>query len=139
MERTTTSRALVLAGFGLIVTAAAGGAGPLPPSVQFLPGPVNGLLVGNKVLVYGDARGRVNSVPYVLFTEARRDVVWAGAALAARGAKVVAPELERALLENPGAFWADYEIQRFHDYSQVNTKVPREPMHVWRAVHGGEA
>jgi glyoxylase-like metal-dependent hydrolase (beta-lactamase superfamily II) len=126
-------------GLGLIVTAAAVGAGPLPSGVRFLPGPVNGLLVGHTVLVYGDTGGRVKPVPYVLFTEARRDVVWAGASLAAGGAKVVVPELERALFENPGAFWAEYETQRFHDYSQVNTKVPREPMPVWRTVHGGEA
>src|ERR1700722_5026390 len=86
-----------LLGLGLILTAAAAGAGPLPSGVRFLPGPVNGLLVGHKVLVYGDAGGRVKAVPYVLFTEARRDVVWAGAFLAARGAKVVVPELERAL------------------------------------------
>src|ERR1700735_2730833 len=125
-------------GLLLIVTAVGGGAGPLPSGVQFLPGPVNGLLVGRKVLVYGDADSSVNSVPYLLFTEARRDVVWAGASLAARGAKVVVPELERTLFENPGAFWAKYETQRFHDYSQINTKVPREPMQVWRAGHGGE-
>jgi len=77
------------------------------------------------VLVYGDARDRVKTVPYVLFTEARRDVVWAGAPLVARVAAGVVPETERALFEDPSAFWAAYENQRFHDYSQVNTKVLR--------------
>jgi glyoxylase-like metal-dependent hydrolase (beta-lactamase superfamily II) len=107
-------------------------------NVRFLPGPVNGLLVGDKVLVYGDAGERVKAVPYVLFTQARRDVVWAGAPLVARGAAAIVPERERALFEDPGAFWAGYETQRFHDYSQVNTKVLREPVRVSRAVHGGE-
>jgi glyoxylase-like metal-dependent hydrolase (beta-lactamase superfamily II) len=139
MKRRTTNLALALAALGLLVTAAAAGAGPLPAGVRFLPGPVNGLLVGEKVLVYGDASGGVKPVAYVLFTEARRDVVWAGAPLVARGAKAIVPQLERALFENPGAFWAEYETQRFHDYSEVNTKVPREPIQVWRAVHGGEA
>jgi glyoxylase-like metal-dependent hydrolase (beta-lactamase superfamily II) len=121
----------------LIVAAAAGGE-PLPSGVRFLPGAVNGLLVQGEVLVYGDAGGDLKAVPYVLFTEARRDVVWAGVPLVARGAAAVVPERERALFENPGAFWADYETQRFHDYSEVNTKVPREPLVVSRAVHGGE-
>lgn len=99
---------------------------------------MNGLLVENKVLVYGDASRGLKRAAYVLFPEARRDVVWAGAWLAASGAKAVVPELERAQFENPGAFWAQYETKRFHDYTEVNTKVPREPMQVWRAVHGGE-
>lgn len=122
----------------LIVTSIAARAGQLPSGVQFLPGPVNGLLVGGKVLVYGAAGDRVKAVPYVLFTEARRDVVWAGASLVSRGSAAVVPERERALFEDPGASWAAYETQRYHDYSQVNTKVLREPMRVSRAVHGGE-
>ncbi len=123
---------------GLIVTAIAARAAQLPSGVQFLPGPVNGLLVGGKVLVYGDAGDRVKSVAYVLFTEARRDVVWAGAPLVSRGAAAVVPERERALFEDPGTFWAAYETQRFHDYSQVNTKVLRGPMRVARVVRGGD-
>jgi glyoxylase-like metal-dependent hydrolase (beta-lactamase superfamily II) len=121
----------------LIVTGAAGAA-TLPAGVQFLPGPVNGLLVNGKVLVYGDPSAGAKGVRYVLFTEARRDVVWAGAPAVAGGAAAIVPERERSLFENPGAFWAAYETARFHDYSQVNTKVLREPVPVSRAVHGGE-
>ena len=121
-----------------LMVAAAAGAGPLPSGVQFVPGPVNSLLVQGKVLVYGDAGGGLKAVPYVLFTEARRDLVWAGVPLVARGAAAIVPERERALFEDPGAFWAAYETQRFHDYSQVNTKVLRKPMVVSRAVRGGE-
>src|SRR5262245_46758665 len=65
---------------GCIITVAAGAAS-LPSTVRFLPGSVNGLLVNDKVLVYGDAGVRVKAVPYVLFTEARRDIVWAGVPL----------------------------------------------------------
>ena len=123
---------------GLILTSIAARAAQLPSSVQFLPGPVNGLLIEGKVLVYGDATDRVKAVPFLLFTQARRDVVWAGTPLAARGAAAIVPERERDLFENPTAFWAAYEAQRFHDYSQINTKVLREPVRVSRAVHGGE-
>jgi len=113
-------------------------AATLPAGVRFLPGPVNGLLIGDQALVYGDPDARVKSVSYVLFTEARRDVAWAGVPLVARGAAAIVPERERSLFEDPAAFWAAYETKRFHDYSQVNTKVLREPIHVSRAVHGGE-
>jgi glyoxylase-like metal-dependent hydrolase (beta-lactamase superfamily II) len=46
-------------------------------------------------------------------------------------------DVKPELFESPGAFWAEYETQRFHDYSEVNTKVFREPLEVSRAVHGG--
>lgn len=110
----------------------------LPNGVRFLPGAVNGLLVDGKVVVYGDAGGRLKNVRTVLFTEARRDVAWAGAQMVAAGAEGIVPERERALFENTATFWADYETKRFHDYSQVNTKVLRTPVRVTRAVHGGE-
>src|SRR5215831_2964095 len=113
-------------------------AGPLSSGIQFLPGPVNGVVVDGKVVIHGDPTGNIRAAPYVLFTEARRDVVWVGAPLVARGAAAVVPEGESALFENPAAFWADYETRRFHDYSQTNTKVFREPMRVSRTVHEGE-
>lgn len=118
--------------------AAAAHPASLPPAARFLPGPINGLLVNGKVLVYGDATGREKTARYVLFTEARRDVVWAGAPFVKRGAAAIVPERERTLFENPAAFWSAYETKRFHDYTQVNTKVLRAPIPVSRAVHGGE-
>jgi glyoxylase-like metal-dependent hydrolase (beta-lactamase superfamily II) len=122
----------------LMIVAGAAGAAALPAGVQFLPGPVNGLLVNGKVLVYGDSGANVKGVRYVLFTEARRDVAWAGVRATGAGAAAIVPERERSLFENPGAFWTDYETARFHDYSQVNTKVLRARVPVSRAVHGGE-
>jgi glyoxylase-like metal-dependent hydrolase (beta-lactamase superfamily II) len=115
-----------------------GFAAALPAGARFLPGPVNGLLVGDQALIYGDASAQVKSVPFVLFTDARRDVVWAGVSLVERGAAAIVPERERSLFEDPGAFWRAYETKRFHDYSQVNTRVLRNPIRVSRAVHGGE-
>jgi glyoxylase-like metal-dependent hydrolase (beta-lactamase superfamily II) len=111
---------------------------PLPSGARFLEGPVNGLLLADRVLVYGDAGARLKSVSHVLFTHARRDVVWAGARLVKGGAMSIVPERERALFDDPAAFWAAYETQRFHDYSQVNTKVLRQPLPVSRTVRGGD-
>jgi glyoxylase-like metal-dependent hydrolase (beta-lactamase superfamily II) len=121
-----------------LLAAASVQAAALPASVRFLPGPVNGMLIGDKVLVYGDPTSRVKNVSHVLFTHARRDVVWAGAPLVRGGAAAIVPHNERALFENPASFWEAYEKQRFHDYSQVNTKVLREPMRATRAVRAGE-
>src|SRR5689334_24491738 len=123
--------------FLLMMTVLAKGAS-LPAGVRFLPGPVNGLLIGDQALVYGDAGAHLKSVAYVLFTEARRDVVWAGVPLVTHGAAAIVPERERSLFENPGSFWEAYETKRFHDYSQVNTKVLREPVKASRFVRGGE-
>lgn len=87
----------------LFALAAALNAGSLPDGVRFLPGPVNGLLITDKVLVYGNAAAGADRVSRILFTEARRDVVWAGARFAA-SAQSIAPAAERDLFENPGAF-----------------------------------
>lgn len=122
----------------LLVTASAVYGSPLPSHVRFLPGPVNGLLISGKILVYGGSGSGVAGVSHVLFTHARRDVVWRGAPLVARGAAAVVPERERALFDKPAAFWEEYETKRFHDYSQVSTKVLREPVRVGRTVRGGD-
>jgi glyoxylase-like metal-dependent hydrolase (beta-lactamase superfamily II) len=122
----------------LLLSALAASAASLPDGVRFLPGPVNGLLIDGKVLVYGDPGGRGRGATDLLFTHARRDVVWAGAAAVAAGAKAVVPAAERDLFDKPGAFWEAYETKRFHDYSQVNTKVLRNPLAGSRAVRGGD-
>jgi glyoxylase-like metal-dependent hydrolase (beta-lactamase superfamily II) len=126
-----------LASYLLFVCSLAAAAG-LPVAVRFLPGAINGLLIKPDILIYGDSSLQVKSPQYVLFTHARRDVVWAGAPFVSAGAKAIVPERERALFANPGAFWSDYQTTRFHDYSQVNTKVLTEPLAVSKSVHGGE-
>lgn len=122
----------------LIIAVFAACGAPLPPQVRFLPGAVNGLLISGKVLVYGGSEAGAAPVSHVLFTHARRDVVAPAAPLVARGAAAVAPERERALFETPAAFWEEYETKRFHDYSQVSTKILRQPIRVERAVRGGD-
>lgn len=127
-----------LCGFAFVAVATAQAAS-LPSGVRLLPGPVNGLLVNESVVVYGDPTARVTKASHVLFTHARRDVVWAGEALAGKGAAVVVPQRERQLFEHPDAFWQSYETKRFHDYTQVNTKVLRKALKVSQAVQGGDA
>lgn len=122
----------------LLLFSSASIAASLPSSVRFLPGDINGLLIKPDILVYGDSASRIKSAQYVLFTHARRDVVWAGARFVAAGAKAIVPERERDLFANPVSFWSAYETDRFHDYSQVNTKVLTEPLAVSKTVHGGE-
>lgn len=122
----------------LLASAALAPAGSLPTAARFLPGPVNGLLVNGKVLVYGDSGSRVKKASYVLFTHSRRDVVWAGVPLVTAGAAAVVPQRERELFANPKSFWEAYETGRFHDYSQVSTKVLRDPLPVARSVSGGD-
>jgi glyoxylase-like metal-dependent hydrolase (beta-lactamase superfamily II) len=122
----------------LVAVAAVGQAAQLPPEVRFIPGPVNGLLLRGKVLVYGDPRGRLKNISHLLFTHARRDVVWAGVPLVAAGAAAIVPERERERFDRADEFWAKYEKARFHDYTQVNTKVLREPLPAARGVREGD-
>jgi len=67
------------------------GAQPAETVVAGVPvvlGPVNGVLIernGQTLSIYGDPRPSPGHASLVLFTHHRRDVVWAGRALAARG------------------------------------------------------
>src|SRR4051794_31434577 len=97
--RSNSENAMRLVAIALVV-ATAGHASSLPSELRFLPGPVNGLLVAGKVLVYGDPGSQTKAVPYVLFTHARRDIVWAGAPVVRGGARSVVPARERTLFEN---------------------------------------
>ena len=88
--------------------------------VSVVHGPVNGVMVernGQLLAIYGDPRPSPVHASMVLFTHHRRDVTWAGRALAAQGAQSVAPASEEALFRGVGAFWERYRTARFHDYS----------------------
>lgn len=113
----------------------------LTPSVQVIPGPVNGVLVtrgGRRLAVYGDPRPVPAAVDQVLLTHFRRDVCWAAVEPGRRGARIVAPSREASLIDSPEAFWKDFEKVRFHDYAMVNTKVLAAGLPVGRRVAGGE-
>jgi len=111
------------------------------PSLQVIPGPVNGVLLSRgsrRLAIYGDPRDLPAGADEVLLTHFRRDVVWAARALQRRGASVTAPATEAALIDAPEAFWRSFSDARFHDYAMLNTKVLAQPLPVTRAVRGGD-
>ncbi len=114
----------------------------IAPSVRFLPGPVNGLLIkegGKTLAVYGDPSGGRTSADLVLFTHFRRDLVWAGRILVERGAAAAAPEAEERFFSATAEIWREmYDTRRFHDYECQATKIPAAPMQVNRKVRDGD-
>jgi glyoxylase-like metal-dependent hydrolase (beta-lactamase superfamily II) len=110
--------------------------------VSFVRGAVNGVLIqqgGQTLAIYGDPRPQPAAVSTVLFTHHRRDVVWAGRALVAHGAKAVAPEAEKDLFAGAADFWQRYKTARFHDYANQSSRILAEPLALTRTVRGGDA
>lgn len=104
--------------------------------MSFDRGPLNNVVVerdGKRLAVYGGA-----DCEQVLITHHRRDVVWKARKALAGGAKAVAPEAERDLLEKPGEFWDAFTQNRFHDYAQQSTKILAQPLAVSRWVKEGD-
>lgn len=89
---------------------------------------------GAVLAIGGDPRPDPPSVERVLFTHHRRDVVWAGAILAQRGAALTIPETERRYFADTAAFWEFFSRNRWHDYVQPSTKVSVEPWPVTDTV-----
>ncbi len=121
--------------------AAAQDAACLSASVRLLPGSVNGVCVerdGHTLVVYGDPSAAVQQADMVLFTHARRDVVWAGRNLVEQGAKAVVPAAEAEAFTKADEFWDRFATARFHDYRQQTTKVPVQTMQVAQTVRDGD-
>ena len=116
--------------------------GRLPAEIRLLSGPVNGAVItrgGANLVFYGDPSGELASAEKVLFTHHRRDVVWAGRALAEEGAAVVAPITERAYFDGAEEFWERFRQERFHDYGQQSTKILTESLPIDEPAVGGRA
>lgn len=114
--------------------------GRLPAEIRLLSGPVNGAVItrgGANLVFYGDPSGELASAEKVLFTHHRRDVVWAGRALAGKGAAVVAPITERAYFDGAKEFWERFRQERFHDYGQQSTKILTESLPIDEPAVGG--
>jgi glyoxylase-like metal-dependent hydrolase (beta-lactamase superfamily II) len=114
----------------------------LAKGLVVLRGPVNGVLLergGKRLAVYGDPREQPASADTVLFTHHRRDVVWAGRALVAAGAKAVVPAEEAGLFTEVSRFWSEFDRKRFHDYAQQSTKILGGSLPVARSVRAGES
>ncbi|MFT5323233.1 MAG: glyoxylase-like metal-dependent hydrolase (beta-lactamase superfamily II) [Planctomycetaceae bacterium] len=109
--------------------------------LTFLPGPVNGVVVGDKsrsVAVYSVPESMTRGVSTVLLTSHRRDAVTAAEVVVAAGATVIAPEAERGLFESTAEFWDGFWTKRFHDYAQQSTKILTTPLKVGRYVKDGD-
>lgn len=107
------------------------------PSLAVASGAINQVVIrqGDAALaVYHAGEAQVDQL---LLTHHRRDVVWS-ARLVDDDCRVVAPESERELLENPQVFWEAFQTARFHDYAQQSTKIIDRPIRVTRWVREGD-
>jgi glyoxylase-like metal-dependent hydrolase (beta-lactamase superfamily II) len=100
-------------------------------------GPVNGVVVGGDVAIYG-AHETETGVKHLLLTHHRRDVLRDARRLAAKGVTIAAPKAEEALIAKPQEFWNEFTTKRFHDYAQQSTKILGEPLKVDRWVEDGD-
>jgi glyoxylase-like metal-dependent hydrolase (beta-lactamase superfamily II) len=132
----------VIAAVSLVLHAAPIPVEKIAAGVSVVSGPVNGVLVernGETVAIYGDPRPQPAHAKMVLFTHHRRDVVWAGRELVAKGASGVAPEAEKNLFTDVAAFWEQYRTKRFHDYANQSSRILAEPLKIARTVRDGDS
>jgi glyoxylase-like metal-dependent hydrolase (beta-lactamase superfamily II) len=121
-----------------------GCAGPvtrMSPNLSLIRGDINGAVIESgkdRLVIYGDPAGVLSGADLVLFTHARRDVVWAGSHLVEKGAGTIVPAAESDLFTSVDSFWNDLCRSRYHDYRQQSTKWPTEPMRVSRSVRHGD-
>jgi len=114
----------------------------ISPNFELIRGDINGAIIKsgrNRLVVYGDPSNVLSQADMVLFTHARRDVVWAGKSLVKKGAKAIVPLEESTLFTRVDSFWKDFSWSRFHDYEQQSTKWLAEPLEVHERVRGGDS
>jgi len=112
----------------------------LSPSVTLSPGAINGVCIersGHRLVIYGDPQECWKTAETVLFTHSRRDIVWAGRALVAGGAKSVVPAKEAEQFFRVEDFWTSFWDKRYHDYAQQSTRIITVPLQVDRTVQEG--
>ena len=114
----------------------------ISPNLTLIRGDINGAIIKsgrNHLVVYGDPAHVLPRAEMVLFTHARRDVIWAGKDLVAKGAKAIVPSGESDLFTRVDSFWNDFTGSRYHDYYQQSTKWLTEPLDIHRSVRGGDS
>jgi glyoxylase-like metal-dependent hydrolase (beta-lactamase superfamily II) len=113
----------------------------LSPSVKIQAGAVNGVVVrmhGKKLVIYGDPGNNIKNADMILFTDFRRDVIWAGEDLVDNGSYTIAPEGEKLYFEGNDSAWTGFNLSRFHDYYCQTTKFGFLPLKADRYVKGGD-
>ena len=115
----------------------------ISPNLSLIRGDINGAIIksgrNRRLVVYGDPANILSEADMVLFTHARRDVIWAGRSLVVKGAKAIVPSGESDLFTRVDSFWNDFTGSRFHDYNQQSSKWLAEPFDVHRTVRGGDS
>lgn len=113
----------------------------LSQSVRISSGATNGVFIernGNLLVVYGDPKDEIKNAEMLLFTDFRRDIIWAGKNLIKNGAYTVGPFKERSYFTEGDSIWTNFSLMRFHDYYCQTTKIGLFPTTVSRFVQGGE-
>lgn len=132
----------LLFSFSVLINGCSGPTTRISPNLELIHGDINGAVIKsgrNRLVVYGDPAGAVSGAEMVLFTHARRDVVWAGKDLVRNGAKAVVPYAEANLFTGVDSFWNDFNSSRFHDYNQQSTRWLTEQFEVHELVRGGDS
>lgn len=127
--------------FALAGISSAGEVQELSPRVSLCRDSVNGVFIesqGQVLVIYGDPAGRLEKAQKVLFTDSRRDLVWAGRSLVDKGAESVVPVNQVDKFAKVDDFWSAFVKNRYHDYDQQTTKILAEPLDVSRTVRGGD-
>ena len=126
----------------VLIHGCSGPTSKISPNLSLIRGDINGAVIKagrNRLVVYGDPTDHLSSADMVLFTHARRDVVWAGKNLVRNGAKAIVPSSESGLFTRVDSFWNDFSGSRYHDYNQQSTRWLTEPLNVYRSVRGGDS
>jgi len=113
----------------------------IAPHVRISSGAVNGAFIesnGKKLVVYGDPKKEIRKAEMVLFTDFRRDVVWAGRDLVKKGALAIVPAAQKAYFTRGDSIWSQFALTQFHERSNHTTKVGILPLRVHRFVQGGD-
>jgi len=126
----------------LLIQACSSPTSEISPNLTLIRGDINGAIIKsgrNHLVVYGDPANDLSGADMVLFTHARRDVIWAGKSLVMNGAKAIVPSGESDLFTRVDSFWNDFTASRYHDYNQQSTKWLTEPLFIHRSVRGGDS
>lgn len=110
-------------------------------SVRISFGAINGVFIernGKELVVYGDPKNEIKIADIVLFTDFRRDVIWAGRNLVQKGSLAIVPFEEKSYFTRGDSIWTKFSTTRFHDYNSQTTKIGILPLKIHRFVQGGE-
>ena len=138
LKKIITGSIVILALAGI---SSAGEIQELTPHVSLCRDAANGVFIesqGQILVIYGDPAGMLENAEKLLFTDSRRDLVWAGRRLVENGAESVVPAEQVDRFAKVDDFWSAFVENRYHDYAQQTTKILTEPLKASRMVREGD-